>query len=191
MGGACTAKSRYHKRLFACLATDTMTENDYFLAWGIYAFAAFGCLMVWLRLTTWIWRWLRQPLRIVMAVLLFTPTIVDPGKGMFAPAVAMTALDILFKDAGHALPAMSDLAMYSLIALVLYVIYALIRWPIERSSRARRAEQAARDEALAKADAQRRDEPDEPFAAGDRYGRTPPTPTPPSPAGRMRVEPRL
>jgi len=170
-----------------------MTENDYFLAWGIYAFAAFGCLMVWLRLTTWIWRWLRQPLRLVMAVVLFTPTIVDPGKDMFAPAVAMTALDILFKDAGHALPAMSDLAMYSLVALVLYVIYALIRWPIERSSRARREEQAARDEALTKAEAdqRRRDEPDEPFGSADRFGRTPPQPTPPSPAGRMRVEPRL
>ncbi|EIK98244.1 hypothetical protein PMM47T1_03234 [Pseudomonas sp. M47T1] len=169
-----------------------MTENDYFLAWGIYAFAAFGCLMVWMRLTTWIWRWLRQPLRLVMAVVLFTPTIVDPGKSMFAPAVAMTALDILFKDAGHALPAMSDLAMYSLVALVVYLVYALVRWPIERSSRARRAEQAARDEAQARADAQRRDEPDEPFGAGDRYGRTPPAPpASPSPAGRMRVEPRL
>jgi hypothetical protein len=59
---------------------DTMTENDYLIAWGLYAFAALGCLLVWMRMTRWMWRWLREPLRVLMAVLLFSPTIVDPVK---------------------------------------------------------------------------------------------------------------
>ena len=53
-----------------------MTEQDYLLAWGLYAIAALGCLLVWFRMTGWIWRWLREPLRVVVAVLLLTPTIV-------------------------------------------------------------------------------------------------------------------
>ena len=43
------------------------------------------------------WRWLREPLRILMAVLLFSPTIIDPVKEKFAPAVAIAALDLAFK----------------------------------------------------------------------------------------------
>ena len=34
---------------------DTMTENDYLIAWGLYAFAALGCLLVWMRMTRWMW----------------------------------------------------------------------------------------------------------------------------------------
>ncbi|MDE1168885.1 MAG: MFS transporter [Pseudomonas sp.] len=168
-----------------------MTENDYFLAWGIYAIAAIGCLLVWMRMTRWMWRWLRQPLRLLMAVLLFTPTIVDPVKEKFAPAVAITALDVLFKNLSNGWRAMSDLAMYGMIALGLYVLYALIRWPFERSANARRDERLAQEAAAAKAAADAPRTPDEPFSASgnDRYGRNPPTP--PSPGSRLRVEPRL
>ena len=72
-----------------------MSENDYLLAWGAYLIAAFGCLLLWFRLTGWMWRYLREPLRVLMTVLLFTPTIVDPAKEQFAPAVAISAMDLL------------------------------------------------------------------------------------------------
>lgn len=120
-----------------------MTEHDYLLAWSVYAIAAFGCLLVWMRMTRWIWRWLREPLRILMAVLLYTPTIVEPAKDQYAPAVAVTALDIVFKVGGNMWKAASELSMYAMIALVIYVIFALIRWPIERAWRARRGEKVA------------------------------------------------
>jgi hypothetical protein len=55
------------------------------------------------------WRWLREPLRVVLAVLLLTPTIVDPVKDSFAPAIAITALDLAFKVGNNAWRAMSDL----------------------------------------------------------------------------------
>lgn len=120
-----------------------MTENDYLLAWAAYGIAALGCLLVWFRLTGWMWRWLREPLRVLVAVLLLTPTIVDPAKDQFAPAVAITALDVVFKVGNNAWKATLDLTMYSIIALTLYLVFAAIRWPIEQKLKASRAEREA------------------------------------------------
>ncbi|WP_285416988.1 MFS transporter [Pseudomonas sp. efr-133-TYG-5] len=165
---------------------DTMTENDYLIAWGLYAFAALGCLLVWMRMTRWMWRWLREPLRVLMAVLLLSPTIIDPVKEKVAPAIAITALDLAFKVGNNAWRAISDLFMYGMIAFGVYLLFVLIRFPIERASRARQA-QAEAARAAARADDER--DNDQPFggAGDDRYGR-PPLPSNPQ---RMRVEPRL
>ncbi|MES2819979.1 MAG: MFS transporter [Pseudomonadota bacterium] len=114
-----------------------MTDHDYLLAWSLYAVAALGCLLVGFRLTGWMWRYLREPLRVVMAVLLLTPTIVDPAKERFAPAVAITAMDMLLKVGNNAWRAVADLALYGLIALALYLVFVAVRWPIERALRAR------------------------------------------------------
>ncbi|MBC2655436.1 MFS transporter [Pseudomonas sp. MSSRFD41] len=158
-----------------------MTENDYLIAWGCYAFAALGCLLVWMRLTRWMWRWLREPLRVLMAVLLFSPTIIDPVKEKLAPAVAITALDVAFKVGNNAWRAVSDLFMYGMIAFGVYLLFVLIRWPIERAARERRQRNEAAKAAARAAEV----EDDQPFgsAGNDRYGR-------PSVAG-ARVEPRL
>lgn len=109
-----------------------MTEQDYLLAWGVYAVSALGCLLVWFQMTGWIWRWLREPLRVLVAVLLLTPTIVDPGKDLFAPAIAITALDILFKVGNNAWRAVADLAIYGLIAFAVWLAFVGLRWPVER-----------------------------------------------------------
>ncbi|CAI8988737.1 MULTISPECIES: hypothetical protein [Pseudomonas] len=164
---------------------DTMTENDYLIAWGLYAFAALGCLLVWMRITRWMWRWLREPLRLLVAVLLFSPTIIDPVKEKVAPALAITALDLLFKVGNNAWRAISDLLMYAMIAFGIYLVFAGARFMLERGAKARR-EQAAAAQAAARAD---EPEEDHPFggAGDDRYGR-PPVPGNPQ---RMRVEPRL
>jgi len=156
-----------------------MTENDYLTAWGLYAFAALGCLLVWFAMTRWMWRWLREPLRLLMAVLLLSPTIVDPIKTQFAPAVAITALDLVLKVGNNAWRAISDLVMYAMIAFGVYVVIVLIRWPIERAAKARREQKAAAVTAAAEPA-----EDDEPFG-GERYGR------PAAPASNLRVEPRL
>ncbi|GAB6407324.1 MFS transporter [Pseudomonas sp. MHK4] len=164
---------------------DTMTENDYLIAWGLYAFAALGCLLVWMRITRWMWRWLREPLRLLVAVLLFSPTIIDPVKEKVAPALAITALDLLFKVGNNAWRAISDLFMYGMIAFGIYLVFVAIRFVLERGARARK-EQAAAAQAAVRADEQ---EEDHPFggAGDDRFGR-PPVPGNPQ---RMRVEPRL
>lgn len=119
-----------------------MTEHDYLLAWSAYGVAALGCLLVWFRMTGWIWRYLREPLRLLMAVLLLTPTIIEPTKELFAPAIAITALDLLFKVGNNAWRAVADLAMYGLIALALYLLFAALRWPLERWWRQRQPQHA-------------------------------------------------
>lgn len=113
--------------------------NDYLLAWTAYGIAALGCLLVWFRITRPMWRWLREPLRLIAAVLLLTPTIVDPARELFAPAVAITALDMLFKVGNNAWRAVADLALYGLIAFALYAGFVALRWPIERKLKLRRA----------------------------------------------------
>ena len=165
---------------------DTMTENDYLIAWGLYAFAALGCLLVWMRITRWMWRWLREPLRLLVAVLLFSPTIIDPVKEKVAPAIAITALDLLFKVGNNAWRAISDLFMYGMIAFGIYLVFVAIRFPIERKANARK-EQAAAAKAAARAEEAEEEEHLFGGAGDDRYGR-PPVPGNPQ---RMRVEPRL
>lgn len=174
-------KSRYHKRQFTWLTTDDMTDNDYTTAWGLYLFAALGCLLVWYLMTRWMWRYLKEPLLVLVAVLLFTPTTVDPVKDALAPAVAITALDLLFKVGNNVWTAVSDLAMYGMFAFGAYLLFVLIRWPIEKSRKARRpqpVEQSADSDTEAD---------DEPYARDDRNPRQPA----PSIANRARVEPRL
>ena len=79
-----------------------MTEQDYLLAWAAYALAALGCLLVWLKLTGWMWRWLREPLRVLVMVLLASPTVVDAERGLLAPSIAITAMDLLLKTGNNA-----------------------------------------------------------------------------------------
>lgn len=122
-----------------------MTEHDYLLAWAVYAVAALGCLLVGFRITGWMWRWLREPLRVLIAVLLATPTLVDPVRDYYAPAIAVTALDVLFKVGSNLWRSISDLVMFGLIGFALYLLFVVVRWPLERRRRARReAEEAAR-----------------------------------------------
>ncbi|MFZ3206025.1 MAG: MFS transporter, partial [Pseudomonas sp.] len=116
-----------------------MTENDYLLAWGVYAIAALGCLLVWCRMTRWMWRYLREPLRVLAAVLLFSPTVVDPAKEeVLAPSIAITALDLLLNVGSGVWRAVADLAMYGLFAFALYVLFVAFRWPLERWWKGRR-----------------------------------------------------
>ena len=182
-GQAGLVKSRYHKRLFTCLTTDVMTEKDFLIAWGLYAFAALGCLLVWFLMTRWMWRYLREPLLVIVGVLLFTPTLIDPVKDTYAPAIAVTALDLLFKVGSNVWRAVSDLVMYGMIALGVYLVFVLIRWPIEKSWKARHPKASA-EQAVVQTDDQ-----DEPFAEQDDYSRAPAAPV--GAGSRSRVEPRL
>jgi hypothetical protein len=156
-----------------------MFDSDYSLAWTLYGIAALGCLLFWFRVTRWMWRWVREPLRLLAAVLLFTPTIVDPAKELFAPAVAITAMDLAFKVGNNAWRAVADLAMYGLIAFGLYLLLVAIRWPIERKY-GRRGENQAADE-----DSRTLRERMEDQSADDYERDYAPS------RGRMRTEPRL
>jgi hypothetical protein len=127
-----------------------MTEQDYLLAWAVYAVAALAALLVGWRITAWMWRALREPLRVVMVVLLFTPTLVDPLRDLYAPAIAITALDLLFKTGSNVWRAVTDLATCGMAAFALYFVFVAIRWPLQRRNRARQsAAKAAREPTMA------------------------------------------
>jgi hypothetical protein len=156
-----------------------MTENDYTIAWGLYAFAALGCLLVWFLMTRWMWRYLREPLVVIVAVLLFTPTLIDPAKDVYAPAIAVSALDLMFKVGSNVWRAVSDLVMYGMIALGIYLLFALIRWPLEKSWKARHPQPSAEPVA----------EDEQHDGTNELYGRPPATAV--NHNARARVEPRL
>lgn len=106
---------------------DNMTENDYLIAWGLYALAAIGCLLVWIKMTAWMWRYLREPLWVLVLVLLATPTLVEPERGLYAPAIAITALDLLFNTGSNAWRSAYDLTLGLGLALLLYLGWVLLR----------------------------------------------------------------
>ena len=112
-----------------------MTENDYQLAWGIYAISALGCLLAWFYFTGWMWRYLREPLRVIAAIILFTPTVVDPARDFYAPAIAMTVMDLLFKVSNDAWRSVADLVMYGGMVFAVYFVFVVLRWLFTRNKR--------------------------------------------------------
>jgi len=156
-----------------------MNQHDYELAWAVYLVAGLGLLLVWFLMTDWMWRWLREPLRVIVLVLLFTPTPVDPANNEYAPAIAITALDILFKVGNNAWRAVSDLALVLLAAFVVYLIFVAVRWPIERAAKKRRKRAEAEAEPTMRQMMQPSLMPDVDSRTDERGDR------------RMRIEPRL
>lgn len=148
--------------------------NDYLLAWTVYGIAAVGCLLVCFRVTRPLWRWLREPLRLIVAVLLLTPTIVDPTRELFAPALAITALDLLFKVGNNAWRAVADLALYGLIAFALYAVLVAVRWPIERRLKQRRSVEQSNEDPRTLRERLEEDEGDDYRPAGRYQARTEP-----------------
>lgn len=157
-----------------------MIENDYTLAWAAYGVAALGCLLVWFRLTGWMWRWLREPLWLIGAVLLLTPTIVEPTKELYAPAVAVLALDLLFKVGNNAWYAVSDLAIFGMVAFACYLLLVALRWPLERWLKGRRQPAPADEDEPTLREMMSRDGADDADVRYDRNGER-----------RMRLEPKL
>ena len=123
-----------------------MSENDYLLAWYIYlGAAALGYLAGW-QLTSGLWRWLREPLRVVATVLLFTPSLIDPARDLYAPAIAVAALDVLFKANNHLSVALLDVASIGAMAAGVYAVFVLGRWLFWRSRPVPVAEKTAAPE---------------------------------------------
>lgn len=87
----------------------------------------------------------------------------------------------MFKVGSNVWTAVSDLAMYGMFAFGAYLLFVLIRWPIERNRKARQPQPAAQPVET--------DPADEPFADEDRYARKTTAPVPP--VRGARVEPRL
>lgn len=128
-----------------------MITNEYELAWVLYGVAALGCFGVWIFFTRWMWRYLREPLWVAMAVLLFSPTLVDPNGTAWVPSLAMAAMDIAFKVNNDAWRALADIMLYGTLAFAAYLTFAVVRFLIEHywlkpAAQAKAGQQTAADD---------------------------------------------
>ena len=69
--------------------------SDYSMAWSIYLLSALSVLFVFWRLTAGAWTWLRDALRVIVAVLVFTPASVDGTQATLAPAAIVAGYEFL------------------------------------------------------------------------------------------------
>lgn len=113
-------------------------ESEYETIWLVYLAAAACAWLVWWKMTSYIaWWFVREPLWVAMAVLLFTPVRVDPMESAQAPATIILLLDAVLDTGENQARMLGDLSLVMGLALVAYVIFALlrtawIRWrPIE------------------------------------------------------------
>ncbi|MCO5787482.1 MFS transporter [Pseudomonas sp. G11-1] len=133
----------YYSRSFIDNRSESMfNESEYQTVWMIYLGAAACGWLVWTQMTRWIsWWYVREPLWLVMAVILFTPSQVEPLEPGLAPAAIGWALDVLLGTGEQAPKLLGDLALAMLLASLAYVGFACLRlvWRHWRSGRSRAA----------------------------------------------------
>lgn len=109
-----------------------MNQQDYFIVWSIYCVAAFILLLASIFFTNFLWRFLKEPVVIIVAILLFSPTLIDPNHNQYAPSIAVMAIDFLWAVGNHDVDIANKLTYNIEMALAIYFIFIIcIRWPIE------------------------------------------------------------
>lgn len=103
-------------------------ESEYQTVWLAYLAAAAGCWLVWWKLAGLIkWWFIREPLWIVMAVLLFTPTEAEPGSPWQAPAFLIYLLDSILATGENQARMLGELSLVMTLAFAAYVLFAGLR----------------------------------------------------------------
>jgi hypothetical protein len=75
-------------------------EDQYIVAWTVYVAAGAGCCLVWWRLTGFIGsRGIREILRGLAIVLIFTPWYAGESPEFYAPAIVVLLLDLMLEGA--------------------------------------------------------------------------------------------
>ncbi|MCV6614154.1 MAG: hypothetical protein OIF35_04185 [Cellvibrionaceae bacterium] len=114
-----------------------MNPEEYKLAWLIYLGGSLVISFAWWQITRAIGnRYIRNILRILVLVLLFTPHSSAPDQLLMAPALFVTALDPLFLDDGSPLRAGVPLLKVLGFVLAIYLLFDFLL----RGRRARKAE---------------------------------------------------
>ena len=103
-------------------------ESEYQTVWLFYLAAAAGCWLVWWKLTGLIkWWFIREPLWVAMAVLLFTPTQVAASSAWQAPAFLIYLLDTILSTGDNQARMLGEIALVMGGALVAYLLFAGLR----------------------------------------------------------------
>ncbi|MEH6492801.1 MFS transporter [Halopseudomonas sp.] len=103
-------------------------ESEYQTVWLVYLAAAAGCWLVWWQLTGLIkWWFIHEPLWIIMAVLLFTPTEAEVGAGWQAPAFLIYLLDTLLDTGDNQARMLGELSLVMTLAFAVYLVFVGLR----------------------------------------------------------------
>ncbi len=125
-------------------------EAEYQTVWWIYLATAAGCWLVWWKLTALTrWWFIREPLCLAMAVLLFTPIAVEADNSWMAPATLIYLLDTFLSTGENQARVLGELSLVMSLAFAVYVPLALVRMAVQRWWRRRHP----KEEAPAAADA--------------------------------------
>ncbi|GGD08407.1 MFS transporter [Halopseudomonas salina] len=103
-------------------------ESEYETVWLVYLAAAACGWLVWWKMTSWIaWWFVREPLWVAMAVLLFTPVKVDPMGSAQAPGIIILLLDGILDTGDNEARMLGDISLVMGVALAVYIVFALLR----------------------------------------------------------------
>ncbi|WP_373186724.1 hypothetical protein [Halopseudomonas sp.] len=103
-------------------------ESEYETVWLVYLAAAACGWLVWWKMTSWIaWWFVREPLWVAMAVLLFTPVKVDQMEPAQAPATIILLLDAILDTGDNEARILGDLSLVMGVAMLAYIAFALLR----------------------------------------------------------------
>ena len=103
-------------------------EAEYQTVWMIYLAAAACCWLAWTQLTRWIgWWFVREPLWLVMAVILFTPATMDPMASWMAPAALGWLLETTLGAGGDTSTLLAQLTLAMALAALAYAGFVCLR----------------------------------------------------------------
>lgn len=105
-----------------------LSGNDYLMAWSVYLLSAAVLLITGWRLTSWMWSWVKDPLRVMSAVLLLTPASVDGDPAHLAPALIIVGFELLTAEDGGLGPLLGVRLLLILIFAVLGVWLLRLLW---------------------------------------------------------------
>ena len=96
-----------------------LTPTDYLMAWCVYLLSAGILLLAVWRMTRSVWAWLRDLLRIAVAVTMLLPAGIDEAGGHLAPAAFIVVFELLSVPDGGLGPLIG-------VRLLLVLIFAVV-----------------------------------------------------------------
>ena len=101
-----------------------LSATEYMIVWAVYFVAALGMCFVWWKITKPIpWQQLRQILRVIMVMLLFTPWSLEGQAQFWAPAYMVVVLDAVGGGIDAASRAGVPLLVAQLVGLIVSFSY--------------------------------------------------------------------
>lgn len=98
-----------------------LSATDYVMAWSIYLLGAGALLIAAWRLSRGLWRWIREPLRVALAIVVLMPAAVDEAAEHLAPAVFVIGFELLSAPEGG----MGALLGVRMLLVVIFAVIAV------------------------------------------------------------------